>query len=176
MQKNIIDKFFFYDSYNIRKRLKFLIEVTQDDEGAFSFGAKLSNVLNQNGLYDNDKIIDKVKFFLNNIPIVKECVDEVTIFYVPIVLIFPKKKRKTLLYVLNPFQNSFFSFFFRLNIFDYYCYMQYKLRDYSFLTIFNMYSIKNFLYFIFIRRNVLRSKIVFRKNFFFLSKKKKITL
>jgi hypothetical protein len=162
-------------SYNIiRKKFKFLIEVTLESDGSFVISQKLSNVLNQNGFYENDKIHLYIKNFFSKVSV--ELVGLNFSFLVPMMFIFPKKKQKTLIYVLNPFSNNFFSLILRLNVLDFYLYLQFKLRNLYFSSALSFYYIKNYLYFYFAKRR--KDKFLGKKRggYLFLCDKKKLPM
>jgi len=161
----------FINHYRIQKKLKFLIEVTIDTDGSFSVGQKLSNVLNQNGLYENDLIQQYVKDFFLKIVVNIE-IEEPLVFLVPIIFIFPKKKQKTYIYIINPFSNNFFMKILKLNFIDFYFYLKQKMTD-TYLSPSYYITIKKYLEIYYFFRKKRDQFYIKKLNYYFLIKKKK---
>jgi len=98
----------------LKKKLKFLLEVTVDNEGIFQLSPKLILLLNQNNIFELDKLNIFIKTFFEKINIDNLKVKNNFSFFIPIVFVFPRNEiYKTSIYILNPINK-----FFLLNIFN----------------------------------------------------------
>jgi len=161
----------FNNYYKIQKKLKFLIEITLEADASFTIGPKLSNILNQNGFYENEKLYQYIKDFFSKLITESDSISTVN-FLVPMMFIFPKKKQKTLIYILNPFSNGLINTIIKLNVMDYYLYVHSRLFDHYFINTLHFNYIKKYLRFILIKKKSDFSILNTRRSFYFLNKKK----
>ena|ERR1700722_9572879 len=120
------------NKFLIHKYVKILIDINFDEKGAFSLGPKLNMMLNQRGIYELENIVlhintyfEYFKKFMN--------LSSIFTFLIPILIIFPKHKFGTLIYLFNPFITNYLMNAVMLNTLDMYLYLKAKFFiDYFF--------------------------------------------
>jgi hypothetical protein len=101
----------------LKKKLKFLLEIVIDDNGNFQLSPKLNLLLNQNNIFELDKLTIFIKTFFEKITLNSLNNKIAFSFFIPIIFIFPRNEiHKTNIYILNPINTFFLLTIFRLNI------------------------------------------------------------
>jgi hypothetical protein len=155
----------------VKKKLKFLIEVTLDVDGNLTVSPKLSLLLTQNGLYENQPIFDYINEYFSFLKTFST--NKSYNFLVSFVFIFTKKNDKTLIYILNPFTNSFFNSTLKLNFLDIYIKNKYNISKFNKSNLLKKkIYFNNYIYFF----KKIKNKLFFynfnRKNYILYNKKK----
>lgn len=112
-------KNFYNNPYFIHKKIKLLIEITFEPKFNFIISPKLTMFLNQYGLYELDKFNNIVNNYFNMLKNWVNFRDNFSIL-VPFIIIFPKRKINSIVYIISPFTNEFLSELIWLNILDFY--------------------------------------------------------
>lgn len=165
MKKNMLNTILYF-----HKKLKFLLELIVLKDGSLKLSSKLTILLNQNGVYEVDKLIEIINSFFTNIKF-SNIFDKEYSFLIPIIFIFPKKEEKTIVILSNPIYLTLVSNIIFINLYDIYLYYFTKInffcKNYAksfFKLIFQYYFYKP------IKKKLLMQKI----NFNFFKKKNKI--
>jgi hypothetical protein len=159
------------DFYVIKKKLKFLVEITLETTGNIVISPKLALLLTQNGLYENQPIFDYIQEYFSFIKIFD--ISKEFIFNISFIFIFTKKNEKTLIYILNPFSNFFLNSSLKINFLD--IYISNKYNIYKFKKKNNLKKkiyYYNYIYFFKKIRNKFFMLNFDRKNYVYYNKKK----
>jgi len=161
----------------IHKYIKILVDITVDSSGLFTVSSRLTMMLNQRGIYELEGLTSFITKHFERFKKLINLSSDFT-FKIPILIIFPKRKFNTIVYVFNPFINSFLMDIIYLNILDNYLFLRNKFLLYVFMKRTSYKFIKSY----YDKLLRLRSKIRLRKNpclsnnrliYYFFKKQKK---